>query len=314
MNLKQLYQKLTILPALIVLTYICLFIDTIKYPGAVGTHFFIDAKVYFALSVTVLLFLKTRTKVMEFVLKVNRILLILFTFIYIFFILLEGSHFTNYVLNVFHIHLDGLVLVVLFSLSVFLVDKFKNAIPRLTKRNGLIYIGMVFFIVFYVIKNTSLVFDMAFNTDSYILFHLTDTYDEKMFYEWGKAYQFLVFVRNNTPSDATVIIPPEEDPWLMGSGNDTFVRAFIFPRKITQETLIIPDGDIKSFAPKTYILITWGKEQCNPNPECHGWPRQNIVATRIIYKDDVSERVAEVKEHTVYKLKDSQYVYGIIEI
>jgi len=98
----------------------------------------------------------------------------------------------------------------------------------------------------------------------------------------------MVFVKNNTPSDATIVIPPQQDPWLIGSGNDTFVRAFIYPRKIVQETIIIPD--LKVFGPDTFILISWGKEECKP-AGCHGWPRQDIRAKKIIYKDKPAFRL-----------------------
>jgi hypothetical protein len=135
-----------------------------------------------------------------------------------------------------------------------------------------------------------------------------------MFYEWGKQYQFMVFVRNNTPEDANIIIPPEQDPWLMGSGNGTYVRAFLFPRKIIQEGLTIPSDDLNNFPENSYILIDWGKEECKPDPECHGWPRQNIKSAKIIYKDPDSDGVAEVQENTIYKLKESQYVYGLIKL
>ena len=118
-------------------------------------------------------------------------------------------------------------------------------------------------------------------------------------------------VKNNTPPNATIIGPPEEDPWLMGSGNDRFVRVFLYPRKIISVTKTIPD--VKAFGPNTYILITWGKEECKPEG-CHGWPRQDIFAKRIIYKDPNSDKAIETTENTIYKLEDDRYVYGVIEL
>ena len=158
------------------------------------------------------------------------------------------------------------------------------------------------------------VFDMAFARDSYIVFHLNSSYDDKMFYQWGKFYRFMVFVKNNTPTDSTIVLPPMEDPWLMGSGNPHFVRAFLHPRKIVQETKIISESDLKKYGSNTYILVTWGKEVCKPDPECHGWPRQDIPAKKIIYEEPDSVNAAEVKENLIYKLGDSKYVYGVIEL
>jgi hypothetical protein len=279
-----------------------------------GNHFYIDAKVYFTVAIFLLLFQKSNTKIMQLVFKLNRMFLVTISMAYLFFVFLEGSHFTNYVLSKYHFHLDGLILPVLFSLSIFLIGKFKDEIPKSVSKIGILYPLIVFLLIFFMVKNLSVVSDTAFNRNSYIFFHLNSSYDERMSYQWGIFYKFMVFVRNNTPADATIVIPPEQDPWLMGSGNDNFVRAFLYPRKIVSQTKIIPEQDLKTFGPQTYILITWGKEACRPEPECHGWPRQEVAAKRIIYKNPDTSEVAEVKQNTTYSLKGSKYVYGLIEI
>ena len=311
MNLKQLYQKLIILPALIIFTYLCLILETVKYPGFIGNHFFIDAKIYFAVVLTLILFSTSKSRFLDFIFKINRFLLPILSVVYLSLAALEGAHYTNYILATLHIHLDGLVLLVLFSFLLFVADKFKNLLPKRIHNLGVIYPAIAFFIVYFVVKNLSYVTDQAVNRDFYIVFHLLNSYDQKMYYQWGDFYRFMTFVRNNTPPDATIIVPPEEDPWLMGSGNDRFVRVFLYPRKIISVTKIIPD--IKAFGPNTFILITWGKEECKPEG-CHGWPRQDIFAKRIYYKDPDSEKVIETKENTVYKLEDDRYVYGVIEL
>lgn len=312
MNLKRLYQKQFVLPVVIAFTYTSLLLDTIKYPGFIGNHFLIDAKVYFAIAITLLLLSDTKSKLMDFILKTNRFFLPVISLVYLVFSLLEGANYTNYVLATFKFHLAGMVQIFLFSLSIFLVDKFKDIIPKYVKRFNTIYLAMLFLIIFFMVKNLTYVSDMAVKRNSYILFHLGNSYDQKMFYEWGVFYRFMVFVKNNTPPDTTIIIPPMQDPWLMGSGNDHFVRAFLFPRKIVPETLII--SDIKKYNPGTYILITWGKEACKPDPECHGWPRQDISAKKVIYKDPDSAKAIEVRENTIYRLEDDKYVYGVIEL
>lgn len=150
--------------------------------------------------------------------------------------------------------------------------------------------------------------------NSYILFHCRNTYDEKMAYQWPVFYNFMVFVKNNTPENATIIIPPMGNPWLMGSGNPHFVRAFLYPRDIIQETAMIAENNLLTFPHNTYILISWGKEACIPDPDCHGWPRQKIEAQKVIYKDPDSTGAIEVRENTVYDPGDKEYVYGIIKL
>jgi hypothetical protein len=308
---SSLYQKSTVLPALIIFTFLCLILETVKYPGFMGNHFFIDARIYFAVVLTLIFFSTSKSRFSDFILKINRFLLPVLSITYLSLAALEGAHYTNYVLATLRIHLDGLVLLVLFSLLLFLADKFKDLLPKRVHGLGVIYPAMVFFIIYFVVRNLSYVTDQAVNRNFYIVFHLSNSYDQRMYYQWGDFYRFMTFVKNNTPVDATIIGPPEEDPWLMGSGNDRFVRVFLYPRKIISATKIIPD--IKVFGPNTYLLITWGKEECQPTG-CHGWPRQDIPAKKIFYKDPDSEKVIETKENVIYKLEDDKYVYGLIKL
>jgi hypothetical protein len=311
MNLKKLRQNSFLLALAIVFTYVCLFLETVKYPGFVGNHFYIDAKVYFALTLVLTLFSTSKSKFLKLIFKINSLLLPILLIVYLGLAALEGAHYTNYILATFHIHIDGMVILVLFSLLLYVFNKFKNLLPKNICALGIIYPAIVLSIVYFVIVNLTYVVNQAVNRDAYIIFHPLSTYDQKMFYQWGDFYRFMVFVKNNTPSDANIVIPPQQDPWLIGTGNPHFVRSFLYPRNIIREMLIIPD--VKVFGPNTFILISWGKEECKPTG-CHGWPRQDIFAKRIMYKDPNSESVIETKVNAIYKLEDDKYVYGVIEL
>lgn len=312
MKLRKVYQKLPVLPLLIVFTYIVLFLEVIKYPGFFANHFFVDAKIIFAASIFLLIFLNTEQKIMRLVFKINRILLTILTLAYLSFYLLEGANYMNYVLGRFHFHLDGLMLPLLFSLFVLLTKKFKKNIISFGEKSR-VYPVFVLLIVYFLVKSLSYSLEMGVSRTSYILFHLRDSYDQKMTYQWGVFYQFMVFVKNNTPENSTIVIPPQEDPWLMGSGNQNFVRAFLYPRTIIPKTLLISEENLDLFDDNTYILISWGKESCRPDPDCHGWPRQKIKASEIIYKNPESSDTAEVKKDTIYDPADKTYVYGLIK-
>jgi hypothetical protein len=270
-----------------------------------------DAKVYLAITLGLTLFSTSKSKFSEFIFKINKLLLPVLLIVYLGLAALEGAHYTNYILATFHIHIDGMVILVLFSLLLYVFDKFKNLLPRGNRVLGIIYPAIVLSIVYFVVVNLTYVVNQAVNRDSYIIFHPLSSYDQKMYYQWGDFYRFMVFVRNNTPSDANIVIPPQQDPWLIGTGNPHFVRSFLYPRNIIQETKIIPD--MKVFGPNTFILISWGKEECKP-AGCHGWPRQDIFARKIIYKDPDSYGVIEIKVNAIYKLEDDKYVYGVIEL
>lgn len=312
MKLRKVYQKLLILPLLIVFTYGVLILEVIKYPGFFANHFFIDGKIIFAVSIFLLIFLNTEQKIMKLVFKIDRILLAVFAVSYLGFYLLEGANYMNYVLNRFHFHLDGLILPLLFSLFILLAEKFKVGIVSFGKKSK-IYPAFVLLIVYFMIKSLSYSLVMGVSRTSYILFHLRDSYDQKMTYQWGVFYQFMAFVKNNTPEDAIITIPPEEGAWLMGTGEPNFVRAFLYPRTIIPETLMIPEEKLKSYGDNTYILISWGQETCRPEPDCHGWPRQRVKASEIIFKKPETTDVAEVKKDTLYDPSDKTYVYGLIK-
>lgn len=310
---EKLLKKPFILPLLILFTYATLLLDTLKYPGFVGNHFFISSLVYFAIAVTLLIFLNTESKIMIFVFRLNRVVLVITLFAYIILGLVEGAHFTNYILNTLHIHLDGMAYPLLFNFSILLVEKFKHLMPKSSGRTKIAYPITILFLVYFAAGNMGYVTTMAFERSSYIPFHLKDSYDDKMYYRWGDFYRFMLFVKQNTPETATIIVPPEQNPWLIGSGNPNFVRSFLYPRKVVSEKLIIPEESLQKFDPETYLLISWGKEVCSPEPACHGWPRQEIKAQKIIFKDPDSAQAVEIKENAVYTLKDKKYVYGLIK-
>lgn len=312
---KKLLGKLSnngvFLALFICFTFLTLILETIKYPGFMGNHFYIDAKIYITVSLTLILFLDTDFKLIKMIFKLNKVLLLFLTVIYILLNFIEGAHFTNYVLNIFHLHLNGMVYLVLFSLLLHLSGKFKNEIPKSVKSLGLIYYPLVIFLIFFIVKNTSLVTNTALTRSSYILFHLNSSYDDRLAYQWGIFYKFMVFVKNNTPPDATIVIPPEQGAWLMGAGEPYFVGSFLYPRKIVPEKQLITD--FKKYDSNTYFLIAWGQEECKPDG-CHGWPRQEIKASKIIYKNPDSWDTIETKENIIYKLNSSPYVYGLLKL
>ncbi len=309
----NLLKKPFILPLLILFTYGTLLLDVVKYPGFFANHFFVSSVILFALVITLLLFFDTSTGIMKLVFRLNRIVLVFGLIVYIILYLVEGANYTNYILNTLHIHIDGMAYPLLFNFSILLVEKFKHLMPKPSGRTKIVYPLTILFLVYFTAGNMANVTTMAFERNSYIPFHLKDSYDDKMYYRWGDFYRFMVFVKQNTPETATIIVPPEQNPWLIGTGNPNFVRSFLYPRKVVSEKLIIPEESLKSFNDNTYLLISWGKEVCSPEPMCHGWPRQEIKAEEIIFKDPNSAQAIEIRENAVYTLEDKKYVYGLIK-
>jgi hypothetical protein len=129
--------------------------------------------------------------------------------------------------------------------------------------------------------------------------------------QWGDFYKYMVFVKNNTPEDASIVIPPQIAPWWTRSGNSLLVKPFLYPRKLIQyETADIPN--IKSIPPGTYIMIAWGEWECDTKG-CGAWPVQSIKASEVIFKDS-SFGVKEVIQNFTYDPKDTGNPFGLLKI
>ena len=310
------------IPLLILFSYICLALDTFIYPGAVAKYLLIDSRFYFGLSLVLVLFFVPSKKdrdsnkfnFYDFTMSANAVSLTPLWIIYLIFVGVEAGHFTNYVLSTYHIHLDGLVSLPIFGLSLFLTEKIKNAWTKTTsvKKGNLIYLVLVLLIAYSLVRNLASSFNTAVEGNLYVFLHLRSSYDEKMYYQWGDFYRYMVFIKNNTPENAKIVIPPEQEPWVARTGDMQLVRAFLFPRELIQYNKItIPD--LQSLEPGTYIMVSWGDRSCSVQ-DCHGWPKQTIIAKKIFYKDPNSSDVIETKENFVYEKDDYKYVYGLIKL
>lgn len=312
MKLKVLYQKWYLLPFLIGFTYLCLLLDTIKYPGFIGKHFFIDAKIFFAFSV-ILLFLQTpKSRLLNFLSKINFLVMVMLLLAYATFSVLEGINYPNYVLSKFHFSMEGLIYVLLFSISIFAISKFEKQVSGKAKDIKIVQIILYFFLAYAFIVNVGASLKDSIDYDTYFSLHLRDSYGQKMHYQWGNYYDYMVFVKDNTPENATIVIPPQIAPWWTGTGNAALNRYFLYPRKLVQyQKEDIPEV---KFLPKgTYIMIAWGGWECDQYG-CKGWPTKSIKASKAIFKDSKSSNVKEIKQDFLYDPKDTSNPFGLLKI
>lgn len=95
---------------------------------------------------------------------------------------------------------------------------------------------IVFLVILFAVKNLVFVTGMAINRNSYILFHLNSSYDDRMSYHWGIFYKFMVFVKNNKGKTRKVIVIKQK-----GKGKADAVWFGL--KKATGEVLMIYDAD-----------------------------------------------------------------------
>ena len=297
---------------LIILTYLLLLIDTMKYPGFVRNHLFIDSKIYFAVVVILMLFTKIKSKILNFVLKINFFVLIIALMIYLSFFYLEGSHYQNFVLSTYHFNLEGLTFLVLFPLSIFLITKFRSKWLEPAKIKNGAYFALLFLLIYTLATNVGVTLTKSLSGDFFVLTHTPDSYDQKMSYQWGNFYNYMVFVKNNTPENAEIVIPPEIAPWWTRSGNALLVNSFLYPRKLIQfSTVEIPE--VKNLNEGTYIMIAWGDWECE-RYGCDIWPVELIKAKEVVFKDQNSAGVKEVRENFTYDPGDKNNPFGLLRI
>ena len=311
MNLKRLYQNKLLLPFLIVFTYGCLLLDTIKYPGFVGRHFFIDAKIYFSICVMAVLVSKKFGILSKIINKFNIFVAITSGIAYLFFSIQEASHWTNYVLSKFHFSLGGFIYLFLFSVSLIAIWNINSKTNFKASKKNIAGAVVYLFVIYTLISNFGTTFKNSLVGDIFIGLHYKYSYDQKMHSEWGNYYDYMVFVRNNTPEDATIVVPPQILPWVR-VGNAHLDRYFLYPRNIVQYTNkeIL---DVGSLAKGTYIMIAWGDWNCDTGV-CKIWPQQKIDAKEEIIKDPNSTGAKEIRENVIYDPEDTSNPYGLLRL
>jgi hypothetical protein len=130
-----------------------------------------------------------------------------------------------------------------------------------------------------------------------------------------KVIDYYEFVRQNTPENSVVLIPPQGMPWPM-TGNAAYSRYFLYPRHLISGKEEEPGIDLKG-SNVTYILIAWGEVNNFQFGLTHGWPKFFVPAKRIIYKKTMNENknyesIILNKDYNPEEMKIDEW--GLIEI
>ena len=146
---KQNFEKLfRFSPYIILFTFFALFLETFRFPGFTAKYFLIDVKIIFSASVVILLFSKKDSKILKSIYKANYFILFISVISYFIFSYLEGSNYANYVLANYKFHLGGLIILVFFSISLFLTEKFGDYKRRIFQYRDFKHVLGVFFIIY----------------------------------------------------------------------------------------------------------------------------------------------------------------------
>lgn len=138
-------------------------------------------------------------------------------------------------------------------------------------------------------------------------------YEDKVRFKVGPTfYDFVSFIKNNTPEESTILLPPFPDafPWPQ-TGNVAYMRYFLYPRKLINGKQFEPGLDLKKEG-VDYILIAWGEGTVESNGFSHGWPKFDIPARKIIYLSGVPKKIRQ--DYYIYNEHQGLQSWGLIEL
>ena len=312
------FMKIKLAILLFILAYIALTADIIFYSGFIRNHFYINPNKLIFLSAVVGTFLlfdrlnypninfKLISRILIFILVISIAGFLIFGF-------LEESNYTNYIFSKFHINYVNLVPLISFNFylaTLFLVKGWYLPNPKNfnKKSSSFLIAGIIFLLSIYLMNNSSQIISEIGKKSMYMLANPTASYDEKMYERWGFFYDYMIFVKEKTPEDAVIHLPPMHNPWQL-TGNTGLVRYFLYPR-----TLVNLDEPYKlSDKNYDYLLISKGFYP-DAGDWGHGWPKIPIDAEKCWYIDSESEKVVEYAGD--YDPKDSAIKgeWGLIKV
>jgi len=79
---------------------------------------------------------------------------------------------------------------------------------------------------------------------------LGSSYDEKMKRRWGRYYDFMCFIQENTPEDANILFPPQSSLYPR-VGNLGLNSYFLLPRHLHHGNQQV----LRNLRPPVYVVI-----------------------------------------------------------
>jgi len=329
---KALLLNAKAFPFLIGLTFFFLLLESYMYIGFLSHFFLVDSRFFLVLSiVSILLLFYQRLKDKDYkeeeleklLINLNSILFLPLLVLYFIMVFSNAKNYSNYVFTTYHIQPQNFINLVYLSfallflrfdlfykklnlepyfgdLSVFSRNKTKNT------KEKLLLSTIFFLLLFYFVNNFTKVAHRILNDFAFITTHLSYSYDDKMRRVWGFYYDYMKFVREHTPDDAAILVPPQRDHWL-STGNSGLNRYFLYPRKQIH-------GEITTIPSDGYGYILVAKGLWNNNKVGWGWPKAYVKADKIWYIDPQTLQVSEFKKDFDPQDSFNMQAWGLIKV
>lgn len=177
------------------------------------------------------------------------------------------------------------------------------------------FMGIAVWLILLVVAGQYLIKDIRIVRDGrplFILRNLNLSYDSKMEMKIGKIpYDYILFIKNNTPDTTTILIPPQSYPWDKTS-NIAYMRYFLYPRTFVNGNERDPRIDLNGV---DYVLIDYGETDISQHGYTNIWPKFSVRGEYIIYWDPDTGNTRK-DETGIYKYsdKDKSVKWGLIKM
>jgi hypothetical protein len=277
-------------------------IEAVSYLGFILKHTGISPyAVYLASVVAIHYYAPHQYKILCKLLSVTGIILLVVLFVLSF---AEGANYPNYVYSHTHINLVSFQLLTVFvATHAVMLSIHKMKIMRkigLALLAGLLAVAGVSGLgrtSAFVVTSVAQVVNNPFLT-----------YEQKMTNTYPGLYPAMREVVRLTPPSATILIPPQANPWEF-EGNGAIVTNFIYPRRVKNLGL---SSDVPRLEGQVYVLIARGSWPNLISSTQYGWPKITIPAKRI-WEFDISQQKS-IEYSKDYDPKSDSWDWGLIEV
>ena len=140
------------------------------------------------------------------------------------------------------------------------------------------------------------------------------SYDDKMRLSVGKEfYNYTLFIKENTPEDAVILIPPQAYPWPQ-TGNAGYLRYFIFPRKVINGNEFEHGMNLKENK-ISYVLFLWSDDYpTSGKVSVPGWPKFDLEAEYKLYLFPDGKTKNVYGNYNQQEIKENTGIRGIIKL
>lgn len=327
-NKKILFINNLIFPLIGIISVVSLLIESFKYKGFIFKHIYIhsDLLIVFTFISGVFFVLYPPKKSISFWKKrmlqlfryIYLVLLPLALSSYFYFTFVEEMNYPNYVFTRYHIQPNLLLRVLMLLVFLALMKPLKNYFLTIqgkkeTYSNQDLYkVILVFLTIMYFILNLSLFWKFVTPNVVDIARYFGASREDKLAVKMGQKYSYfysyISLVKELTPANASILLPPQENPWQF-EGNQRLVRYFLYPRTLysAHESNILDNID--------YIMLAWGSDRFPPvDPDNYGWPQQDIKSSEIYLFDLETKRIEYIKDNYSSDKYLRLGVYGLIKL